>query len=144
MFRLDIDAARALLAGAVETQGPGFVYNPDGDMPCHYLPLGGGWKQGDPRTVTGCLIGTALKDIPGVAAELHTMRSVRLLIEVLAERGILEATTGAVLYLMNAQAAQDWGHSWGQAYGLAEDAYETVIKPQPGKYEGLFSGDVPS
>lgn len=122
-----LEQARELLRQAVATQGPDFVYNPDGNGQCFYRPsevyrLPGAHGRpavplaaDDPRRITGCLIGVALDlagetrhhdragGIHGVAAMFPDMMS-----------------RGTASYFAEAQSVQDNGGTWGEALAAAE------------------------
>ncbi|WP_144121152.1 hypothetical protein [Catellatospora sichuanensis] len=120
--------ARDLLKKAVDTQGPDFVYNPDGAYLCRYEPIPDdeGMRPEDPRSKTGCLVGVAL-DIAGITAHHGFAGSV----SGLAREGLVRMEDEAVWYLGKAQYAQDRGTSWGDALALAEASLER--KPEPTK-----------
>lgn len=129
---MQLPEARGLLARAVMTQGPDFVYNREGDatVACVNVPIGMVHEAGlgfssshrihaaaadDPRRVTGCLVGTAL------------LLSGRVTVGDLAARadnGVAVfsflLSDAALAYLETAQDRQDAGASWGEAYVAAE------------------------
>lgn len=113
---IHIQEARVLLADAVDTQGPDFVYNPDGRyaFDCYYLPVG--------DSHTGCLIGVALQLSKAISTEDLLKRNssnvyelAKYYPELLSER--------AATYFTQAQSAQDSGKTWGEALRLAEVWY---------------------
>ena len=124
--KIDIHRARILLADAVNTQGRDFVYNAStaGYGSCFNVPLGeltylnllDEADADDPRRLTGCLVGTAIK-LAGVpiptdmeAMGIHAFDD--------------HFTEEAMRYLAEAQAAQDDGQTWGQSHYRAEAFYE--------------------
>lgn len=130
---MQLHEARGLLARAVMTQGPEFVYNREGDcsIACVNVPIGMAHEAGlgfssshrifsaaadDPRRVTGCLVGTALLLSGRVTAGDLAAR---------ADNGVATfsflLTDAALAYLETAQDRQDAGASWGGAYAAAED-----------------------
>lgn len=116
-IEIDINKAAELLGEAVQTQGPDFVYAPNGQS-CHYLPYAG-IDSDDPRSKTGCLIGVALK-IAGVDPE--TLRGAGSVPSFAGthERLGFRLTVDAARYFYIAQAVQDRGGSWGMARIAAE------------------------
>lgn len=109
---IDLDMARGLLARAVLTQGPDFVYNPEGHGDCHYEPLP---DTEGPKGVTGCLVGVAL----GLHGAQIPKGSTDSIVAIRNESPDM-ATEAAAVYFQAAQWAQDNGNSWGQAYATAE------------------------
>lgn len=126
---IDLDMARGLLARAVLTQGPEFVYNPHGmGAACFYAPVSPADlptltsqpgsqadPETDPRCFTGCLVGVALA-FAGITFPKTEIRPIHLI----AAGGSLPLTADAVTYLRRAQQQQDNGSTWGQAYQNAE------------------------
>lgn len=112
--RITLERARDLLARAVGTQGRDFIYNPGGDGLCQYTPMID-LPEGDPRAVTGCLIGIAL-DLAGVTAHHGHAGTVYSLYT--SKRGLMDLS--ASNYFSVAQKAQDRGTTWGEAYDAAE------------------------
>lgn len=118
---ITLDEARGLLARAVLTKGPEFVYTLDPDEKCYYEPLWRRTDPGDPRYDTGCLVGVAL----GLAGETrhHGARgSVKSLHLACPDM----MSVWAAAYFSTAQWAQDGGDTWGGAYRAAEDAVSTL------------------
>lgn len=114
--RIGIDEARTLLADAVATQGRDFVYNPGGGKTCHNVPYLDA-PEGDPRRLTGCLVGTAMKlsgRIPDIETSPYRKGSVSRFASFL--------TTEAEAYFRAAQIAQDHGRTWGEAFDAAEES----------------------
>lgn len=113
---ITLTEARGFLARAVLTQGPDFIYAPQGWETCWYEPHPDGSPDGGPSGKTGCLVGVALDlagetrhrgectDISGLAAFFPDM-----------------LTKDARIYFGYAQRSQDHGSSWGEAYRRAED-----------------------
>lgn len=122
---ITLERARDLLARAVGTQGRDFIYNPGGDGLCQYTPMN--LPEGDPRAVTGCLIGVAL-DLAGVTAHHGHAGTVYSLY--CAKRDLMDLS--AANYLSVAQKAQDRGVTWGYAYDAAEASVAHVIKTPGG------------
>lgn len=133
---IDLDMARGLLARAVLTQGPDFVYNPHGmGAACFYVPAVAANIPGladnpvnqvdpetDPRCFTGCLVGVALA-FAGITFDEAESRPIHQI----AAGGGLPLTSGAVTYLRRAQMSQDTGGTWGQAYQDAEVIAQRII-----------------
>lgn len=123
---IGLEEARGLLARAVLTQGPDFVYNPGNQMSvCYNVPVD--WDdgvaiEGHPARTTGCLVGTALslggvdvKDMPR-GAGIHDFRA--------------SVEYDACVYFGSAQIVQDRGESWGAAYKTAENYYASLKAAQ--------------
>lgn len=120
---------REALKQALETQGREFVYSPGGDLGCYYQALTeADWEEDDrqgvtpfstheedPRSKTGCLVGTAL-DILGWNHEPVYPDGIYSY----AMEFIPELQGDDVIYLGIAQRAQDQGKTWGEAFDLAE------------------------
>lgn len=124
MKRIYLPQARRLLAEAVETQGRDFVYNNSGKnaAACMYFPND---AFDDNRSQTGCLIGTALKKADVPVNILHTMSGyITSEFSVLTETLGMKISKDALDYLQVAQAVQDRGASWGEAFDLAERSIE--------------------
>lgn len=133
---IDLDMARGLLARAVLTQSPDFVYNPHGmGAACFYVPVSpADWStlngqpdsqadpETDPRCFTGCLVGVALA-FAGITFPKTEVRPIHLI----ASGGGLPVTADAVTYLRRAQQSQDAGSTWGQAYQDAEVIAQRII-----------------
>lgn len=111
---IDLAKARELLKAAVDTQGEDFVYNPITGGSCWYEPLANS-LEGDPRGVTGCLVGVALT-LAGETRHLGIDEDVASLSSDFPDM----LTSAACEYLWEAQRAQDKGASWGEAYRAAE------------------------
>ena len=133
---IDLEQARGLLARAVLTQGPDFVYNVRLGAGCHYEPQslaniakadGNGYnfepKADDPRAKTGCLIGVALS----LAGETWHLGG-RTRIADMNQRYPGHLTEAAVDYFARAQQVQDSCGSWGEAYRTAEAIAENLAK----------------
>lgn len=115
MTTINLAKARELLAQAVETQGRDFVYSPNPSN-CFYRPLSPADWPGDPRTKTGCLVGTALT-LAGLTRHLESKLSVEGLNEELGH-----IWPGSVVrYFQLAQEEQDAGTTWGEAFDAAEE-----------------------
>lgn len=125
---------RDALKAAMETQGPDFRYNSNGTGPltfCFNVPLSEVnerirrslyWEPDDPRTVTGCLVGTAL-EILGVPHDYlvrHASSDIHSLSSSLDRDNVMDLAPGATNYLSYAQTAQDRGGTWGEAFAKAE------------------------
>lgn len=128
MKEIDLETARGLLARAVLTKGPEFVYNPyEFGTPCAYVPLDpqnpGSPEvsspevkgEDDPRCLTGCLVGVALA-LAGYELTVDEARPIHRL----AHEESFPVTGEAVNYLREAQKLQDAGSTWGNAYDAAE------------------------
>jgi hypothetical protein len=118
-YRIELPRARELLAEAVATQGPDFIYNDSksgGGMWCFNVPAPSGY--GKVKAKTGCLIGTALT----LAGEtLHTEPpNNRSTIATLAGIDHALISPDAMRYWQVAQWSQDNGASWGAALAAAE------------------------
>lgn len=121
------------LHAAVMTQGPDFVYNPSGDSACVYYPVVHPTQLkdrpkflADPRTKTGCLIGTQLSllGVPREALELFVGAISNLATSPttpLAAYVILTPTAARIMQV--AQNVQDRGYSWGSAEAAAIRVY---------------------
>ena len=116
-IEIDIERAAELLGQAVRTQGPDFVYAPNGEE-CHYVPVLRD-RTDDPRSKTGCLIGVALK-IAGVDTEGMKAAGSISSLEGQQERYGFRLTIEAARYFAIAQYTQDRGGSWGLAKVAAE------------------------
>lgn len=116
-----------ILAQAVATQGPGFVYCPGGTLGCFYepVPLDHVESRGedDPRRLTGCLVGVALE----LAGETRQRGSVHTIHRLYMSFFPSLCTRAAKDYLAVAQATQDLGASWGEAYAMAEASLPLVL-----------------
>lgn len=122
MINISLEMAQSLLLRAVQTQGYDFVYAPNREM-CYYLPRSEA-NAPESQRKTGCLIGTALK-LAGVdTLKLATAGVVFTMKGRHGELGF-RLTEEAAAYFAIAQAAQDHGSTWGQAYYAAE-AYAHV------------------
>lgn len=140
-----IDRARELLRQAVDTQGRGFVYNPQGDRAvCYNRPMPVGFplkvwqpvtriyltvplKEGDSRTLTGCIAGTVFS----LAGFTHHLTDDHIMSQVVEIRwtddGEDEYFDNDVnKYLTIAQGQQDSGRTWGEAYDAAEKWWSRV------------------
>lgn len=143
----DLATVRRLLREVVEEAGRDFVYrtNPSPTANCYYIPLprlrelatetpGYSWgalfnhkapielagpDEGDPREITGCIVGRVLDKL-GVMAH-RTLRACAMDVMELHEAypGIFTSDAVAV-YLQMAQSTQDPGGTWGEAYDAAE------------------------
>jgi hypothetical protein len=121
--QIDLARARELLKQAMETQGRDFVYSPTNHLfstQCFYRPKPANEVErwGRSKTITGCLIGTALTIAGGEYFEY--------LVEDESIMGISQANPGlmtyqAADYFRRAQRWQDLGQSWGEAYDRAEE-----------------------
>lgn len=139
-----IERARELLLAALESQGRDFIYNPDGEgWPCYNGPLPVGFKlvgwaedsytekfhkvleEGDPRTITGCIIGTALT-LGGYTYHLDQSKLGDGVFGVAyyyvgdSRKRVVVFDDEAGLYFRAAQKVQDHGSTWGAAYDAAE------------------------
>ena len=132
---IDLEQARELLAAAVATRGPDFVYNPGGWRTCMYEPVPVGTQKsfsespvvaGEPCTLTGCLIGVAL-DLAGETRQHGSDDA----IERLRRQYPDMMTDAAMQYFFVAQRSQDSGGSWGEALERAERAIPQILKIHP-------------
>jgi len=144
---IKLEEARGLLARAVLTQGPDFVYNPDGKGSCYYSPVTKDFLRevhlitekrletaladsSEPAKLTGCLIGVALS----LAGETRHLKILGGIYEVARNLPDL-LSIRAMHYLRTAQAKQDNGVTWGEAYQEAErgwlDADNWTIRQYP-------------
>ena len=127
MIRIDLEKARTLLRAAMETQGPDFVYNPEGKGTCMNIPDEGA-KEGDPRAITGCLIGTMITGL-GISMDEYELKETNVIgaARILSDRSKVQFTQDALVYLMRAQNAQDNGKTWGEAVTHAEETISTPL-----------------
>lgn len=119
---VDLPRARELLQAAMETQGPDFQYVLKVGMPCHYTPQIPSelFPEGDPRCVTGCLIGVAV-DLAGHT--FHHRRDIGFRCnsqEFREEPGYDWISQAAADYWRQAQLCQDRAGTWGEAVAFAE------------------------
>lgn len=140
---MDLRGARKYLKQAMETQGPNFVYNVGSVAACYNVPL---MTEGymsretaiqNPKSKTGCLVGTAMTlagykfrqdekrhsiDWNGPGYGISGPKSID------SDEKFL--THAARKYLKTAQARQDTGSTWGDAFAAAEKWYEeyTALK----------------
>jgi hypothetical protein len=135
MKTIGLPEARGLLARAVLTQGPDFVYNPreiDGSAGkggCFNIPFGDipdslrvargclDIPEDSPQRKTGCLIGTAMKltgDPVIIQAAIDSPAKP-------VYRFSNWLTKDAERYLSFAQQYQDGGSTWGEAFKKAEE-----------------------
>lgn len=124
---IDLEQARGLLARAVLTQGPDFVYKV-GDRPkvCLYRPTKEtdyGFDSDDPRSKTACLVGVALS-LAGETRHVDIQDSVTGLSATFRDM----MTDEAAKYFRRAQYRQDNGETWGIAYRDAEAIAERLIR----------------
>jgi len=136
---IDLPVARGLLARAVLTQGPSFVYSAtepgDGtSSTCLNAPVTDELLEmlgqevdsipaDDPRRRTGCLIGVALT-LHGETRHL-VQRWVGSSVGTIQEGIPGLMTYAARRYFSEAQEAQDGGATWGDAYDRAETSWTT-------------------
>lgn len=120
---INLKQARELLPAAVATQGPDFVYNPDGRSDCLYRPATDddgrsypAWPADHPGRTTGCLIGVAL-DLAGETRHRDSLVDITGLAQQFPD--MLSAM--AARYFRQAQVVQDQGGSWGYAHDAAEE-----------------------
>lgn len=111
---ITLEQARDLLKRAVETQGPKFIYNPDGMYECRYEPVP---DCSGPPGQTGCLVGVALE----LAGETR-QRGYKDNVLGLTHKFPDMMTEQAAVYFLEAQSAQDGGTTWGEAYARAEES----------------------
>lgn len=135
---IDLPQARELLARAVATQGPDFVYDPGGHGDCIYVPIQDflDHTYGDeeienlefvdsldalgddsPKKKTGCLVGVAL-DLAGEVRHRYSQQSIKNI----AEDHPDMMTKEAAEYFQEAQTSQDNGSTWGEALAWAESS----------------------
>lgn len=119
---ITLERARDLLARAVGTQGRDFIYNPGGMGMCLYVPTPG-VPTGDPRRVTGCLIGVTL-DLAGFTGHHGVQGNV----SALHDRFPGLMSLAAKDYFASAQRHQDFGSTWGEAYDKAEAGIVFLIQ----------------
>jgi hypothetical protein len=132
---IELEEARGLLARAVLTQPPDFVYTRHSPVAfsCANVPIthfSNGTSrelpEDDPARKTGCLIGTAINKIAGVpipyGAERYGIMPLAELLNNLFwyERVVL--SPDAEQYFLTAQVKQDSGMTWTEAYQVAEQA----------------------
>lgn len=118
---INLTEARGLLARAVLTQGPDFVYCPDGQGVCRYEPQPDAGHEGDPRRNTGCLVGVAL-DLAGEFRHRGVATTVGGLRTTYPDM----MTRAAMIYFDVAQRKQDMGEPWGKAYAAAESEADAI------------------
>lgn len=119
---IDLEQARGLLARAVMTQGPDFVYSKGGQA-CRYQPItrfDDIVTKDDPRTKTGCLIGTAAK-----LAGIDTREWDGTIAGYVSRKFGHLFGPGVTDYWQTAQNAQDSGATWGEAFAEAELSLES-------------------
>ncbi len=131
MIRIhDIADARGLLARAVLTQGPDFVYNRDtiNLSGCFYTPSNADinvYPADAPQRLTPCLIGTALQ-LAGVTdkdlCRLTGRPSGNFMFWI--KYGTVSLSRAVATYFTDAQEQQDAGFSWGESYQHAEASLE--------------------
>lgn len=136
---IDVTRARELLAAAVATQGPDFVYIPYKQASCWYekasigdvcYSTGRSVAPGDPRITSPCLIGVCM-DLAG-----HTFHhGAGYRTQILAIRHELPderewASDEAKRFWRYAQLAQDSGSSWGEAQQAAEDSFYRLLEEE--------------
>lgn len=117
---IDLDRARELLAQAVATQGRDFSYtNDQRNVGCFYRPLRPDEVDNpdDPRTKTGCLVGTALT----LAGETEHLYYEGMVIDLQSYRPNM-MTVEAARYFFESQISQDGGNTWGMAHDIAEES----------------------
>lgn len=124
---VSLETARGLVARAVLTQGPDFVYLPedctDTNRVCLYVPMPADHPAvdtnlgpQDPRCQTACIVGVAL-GLAGYTFEVTDTDNFR----VYARNKALPISQAATEYLMAVQSRQDGaGRTWGEAYRWAE------------------------
>lgn len=128
---INLAQARTLLRQAMLTQGPDFRYiKADAVTSCYYepIPRASHDPRGmaildpntDPRTITGCLVGTALT-LAGKDFHLRSSNNDRFVAENIATLATNHTSRDAREYLYTAQTAQDNGQTWGDAYRAAEE-----------------------
>ena len=111
---INLDQARELLARAVATQGRDFIYNPGGHGICLYnRDLRS--PEGSPKSITGCLIGVALR-LAGEKRHHGHLGGVRGIVRDFPDM----MTFDAMEYFIVAQRHQDAGRTWGVSYEEAE------------------------
>ena len=121
---IELEQARGLLARAVLTMGPDFVYIPlNSYKNCYYQPMKGDeydFEPNDPRGLTGCLIGVALS-LAGETRHIGVVDTIDNLHTFFPDL----MTNQVARYFRIAQIAQDHGDTWGQAYKKAEESLKT-------------------
>jgi hypothetical protein len=136
MIRIDLEKARTLIREAMQTQGPDFMYNADGDGYCWNVP-DLTVADGDPRKITGCIVGTALTML-GIDLNTDEARrggSIYELMRLLEDAEEAVATPGALRYMAYVQSAQDAGDTWGGAIAKAEERLPLL---RQGEERGYF------
>lgn len=123
---ITLEDARGLLARAVLTQGPDFIYTTTPGEGCYNVPIGQLDKiaypraaakyAGKPQEKTGCLVGTALS-LHGFTFTHNQGYGVSGLPSAWFDA---EECVYVQSYLNVAQDAQDEGNTWGEAYLRAE------------------------
>ena len=132
--KITLTDARGVLARAVLTQGPDFVYSPNAGAMCYYDPVNvnEAFSPEDPRLKTPCLIGVAL-NLAGEERHHHFHGQVYREENPDYQWGTLFGafpdmmTEKAGKYFRAAQAQQDEGKTWGAAYATAEAS----LVPEP-------------
>lgn len=125
---IDIVQARGLLARAVLTKGPDFVYGKDAEgnnLQCYYNPIEDSTISNDPRTTTGCVVGVALS-LVGFTVEKDEQDGIEYVgtVEELSYRYPTWMTEDTMQYFKRAQYVQDRGLTWGEAYTQAEKSLD--------------------
>lgn len=137
---IKLEQARQLLLAAVNTQGRDFVYNPGRTASCLYSPATDfDVNQFDrpphpnhPSRLTACLIGVAL-DLAGETRHHGSSQKIGYVAHEYPDM----MTQGAAYYFGQAQAVQDSGGTWGEAYDAAERMYGQYLKVSFEESEGV-------
>jgi hypothetical protein len=121
--KIDTDQALALLERAVATQGEDFVYTPYPLAGCYYRPLSEDESDTtmgpDPRTLSGCLIGVALRFAGIDLSDVNESIGMAWRLGNGPVGWKYRLTPGGLETLQAAQRAQDGGKTWGESLAIA-------------------------
>jgi len=142
MIKITVPIAQGLLARAVLTQGPDFIYNPpvnagERTKNCRNSPNPDA-PEDHPMRITGCLVGTALT-LHGLTAHTNEYNNNGNVLD-FQSRHPEALTEQAAYYFFAAQATQDGGESWGAAYAGAEEQAASLATAERMIAEQLAAG----
>jgi hypothetical protein len=116
--RINLPQARKFLKAALNEKGRDFVYTTNNEEPCFYTPHSE-YPSEDPRSFTGCVVGTALK-LAGIDEQV--LNRTNYVTNVTFDGVIISQP--AREYFNIAQRIQDNGKTWGEAYDAAEESVQ--------------------